>query len=119
MGTGFFAAVRSGFERYSDFRGRSTRSEYWWWQLFTVVLALLVGDLESGLGALLVLVLLVPSLAVSVRRLHDTDRSGWWLLVGLVPGVGVLVLLVLLVLAGSVNSNRYGPPVPAVLLSLQ
>ena len=83
-------AIRSGFQRAVDLRGRSTRPEYWWWSLMTYVITLLVGDRPSTLEALALLALFVPSLAVTFRRLHDTDRSAWNLLWVLVPVLGVI-----------------------------
>ncbi|MEY3072679.1 MAG: hypothetical protein RLZZ353_875 [Actinomycetota bacterium] len=103
-------AIRSGFQRAVDLRGRSTRPEYWWWSLMTYVITLLVGDRPSTLEALALLALFVPSLAVTFRRLHDTDRSAWNLLWVLVPVLGVIALLVFLVQRGTPTSNRYGPP---------
>lgn len=103
-------AIRSGFERALDFRGRSTRPEYWWWQLMTAVGALFVGEEPSALVSLVILALFVPSLAVAVRRLHDTGRSGWTLLLAVVPVIGVIVLLIRMVQPGDAASNRFGPP---------
>jgi uncharacterized membrane protein YhaH (DUF805 family) len=105
-------AIRSGFQRAVDFRGRSTRAEYWWWQLMTGVLVLLVGETPSTLESLAMLALFVPSLAVTFRRLHDVDRSAWNLLWFAVPVLGFIVLLVRFVQPGTPASNRYGPPPP-------
>jgi len=118
-GPGWFPTT---FQRYGHFSGRAQRAEYWVFALVnTLVLAVLVllGGIAAWLGgevaplsiaplALYVLVLLVPSLAVSVRRLHDTNRSGWWLLLSLVP-FGGLALLVLFALDGDTGPNAYGP----------
>lgn len=105
---------------YATFTGRARRSEYWWWYLALVaigfVFAIAAGILGSGvIGDLLWLAytvfwlaVLVPTLAVAVRRLHDTDRSGWWILTGLIPFVGWIILLVLLILPGTPGSNQYG-----------
>lgn len=103
-------AIVSGFQRAVDFRGRSTRPEYWWWTLMTAFINLLVGDTPSTLESIALLVLFVPSLAVTFRRLHDTDRSAWNLLWVLLPVVGFIALLVFFVQAGTPASNRYGPP---------
>ena len=105
-------AIRSGFQRAVDLRGRSTRPEYWWWSLMTYVITLLVGDTPSTLEAFALLALFVPSLAVTFRRLHDTDRSAWNLLWLVVPVLGVIAVLVFLVQRGTPASNRYGPPPP-------
>lgn len=137
-------------EKYADFAGRAPRAEYWWYTLAIVVLAVIVSIIESILGlsrmvgpygalsALLMVALIVPGLAVTVRRLHDTDRSGWWLLLlvpyfisvallamamaagstaglgsagllGIVGLVGCVVILVFMVLPGTAGENRFGP----------
>ena len=108
-------------KRYADFSGRAPRAEYWWFYLLTVVAYLVGTILDSLLGTdealgssgiitlLLVLGLLIPSLAAGARRLHDTDRSGWWLLIAFIPLVGVIVLLVFFVLEGTKGDNRFGP----------
>ena len=105
---GFVEAIRNGFEQYASARGRASRAEYWWWVLFNGIVQLLLG--ESLLGVLAVFALIVPSIAVLVRRLHDLDRSAWFLLVALIPAVGLIVLVVMLALPGTAGSNRYGPP---------
>ncbi|MFT3666502.1 DUF805 domain-containing protein [Piscinibacter sp.] len=107
----WFVAV---LKKYADFSGRARRKEYWMFILIYVLIAVVVGFLDGMLGdksilsGLLAIGLLLPSLAVTVRRLHDTDRSGWWILIGLVPAIGGIVLLVFTVLAGTPGSNQYG-----------
>lgn len=119
-------------KRYADFGGRSQRKEYWMFILLQIIvllpLFLLVGVTGSfeegseemsgvgllflGLIGLFILAMLIPSLAVQVRRLHDTDRSGWWILLGLIPVVnyvGSIVLLVFYCLDGTKGENRFGP----------
>lgn len=118
----FPQAVRSVLTQYVGFRGRARRSEYWWFALFSALLGiaamvldnLLGTDFEgpgtNGLIGLVVnLVLLLPGLAVAVRRLHDTDRSGWWLLIALIPLIGAIILLVFLVQDSKPGDNRFGP----------
>ena len=114
----FQQAVQSGFSNYAKFRGRAARSEFWWFQLFIVlggivaaVLDLLANSNVLGgepLATLFYLATIIPDLAVSVRRLHDTDSSGWWLLLGLVPLIGMIVLIVWWCLEGSKGYNRFG-----------
>ena len=104
-------------KKYADFTGRARRKEYWSFWLLTLVayfLASLVGsilgDLISSLLVLAVAVgFFIPSLAAGVRRLHDTNRSGWWLLISLVPIVGSIILIVFLATDGNRGPNDYGP----------
>ena len=116
----FPAAVRKCLRRYASFSGRARRSEYWWFSLFGGVVYLpfafesegliRIPDGVSAIFGLAFLGLLVPTLAVLIRRLHDTGRSGWWWLIGLVPLVGWLILLVFLTTAGDSGPNAYGDP---------
>lgn len=108
-------------EKYADFNGRASKSEYWWFALFSVLVyigvALLSGGALDEMGnmsgtattmfLLVALALLLPSVAVAVRRLHDTDKSGWFYLVALIPYVGWIILLVLLILPAK-EPNRFG-----------
>ncbi len=101
-------------KNYAGFSGRARRAEYWQFVLFNAIalIACIVIDLALKspiLYFVYVLAVLVPSLAVAVRRLHDTDRSGWWLLIALVPVVGGIVLLVFACLEGTRGNNKYGP----------
>ena len=105
----FSGAVKLGFQRYFDFSGRSTRAEFWWWILFgflsaivlTVVDNILGTNGEDGVGGVITglweLVTFIPGLAVGVRRLHDINKSGWWLLLGLLSGL-IIPFIVLLAL---------------------
>jgi len=90
----FQDAIKTCFAKYADFNGRATRSEYWWFFLFVVLAGAILSMFGRPLAGVFYLATLLPWLAVAVRRLHDTDRSGWWLLVGFVPLVGTIVLLV-------------------------
>ena len=111
----FTQAIGSGFSRYVDFSSRSSRSEYWWWVLFAVIAGIVSQILDAIVGTtpilnlLTSLALLLPGLAVAVRRLHDIDRSGWWLLIVLIPVIGWIVLLIWAVKRGDDGVNRYGP----------
>jgi uncharacterized membrane protein YhaH (DUF805 family) len=109
-------AIQTVFAKYAVFRGRASRPEYWYFFLLYSVLYVMCALLSelsstlSGIGFLLMLVaLLVPSISVGVRRLHDTNRSGWWLLLSFVPVVGTIVLLVFFCLEGTAGPNQYGP----------
>ena len=93
----FVAAVQSGFRNYVNFKGRATRSEYWWFALFTVLAQAVASSISDGFGNLVSLAVFLPGMAVQVRRLHDTGRSGWW--VGAVYGsVGVVILSVVVLI---------------------
>jgi uncharacterized membrane protein YhaH (DUF805 family) len=101
-------------ERYAQFTGRARRAEYWWFTLANVigivVLLILSGIIKIFivLYFIYLLALIVPSIAVAVRRLHDTDKSGWWFLIALVPFVGGIILLVLMCIDSTRGTNRYG-----------
>lgn len=100
--------------RYFEFDGRSQRAEYWFFALFNLVIGFILGIVDGviGTGGLLgmvyMLAILVPSVAVSIRRLHDTGRSGWWLLVSFVPIVGVIALIIFFVQDSQNGPNAYG-----------
>ena len=107
-------------KKYAVFSGRARRKEYWFFVLFNVmisiVLALIDGmtgtfDPEAGIGLLGMiygLAVIIPSIAVLVRRLHDTDRSGWWILIAFIPLIGTIVLIVFMALDGNPDDNDYG-----------
>jgi uncharacterized membrane protein YhaH (DUF805 family) len=114
----FTQAIQSGFQSYVNFTGRAARSEYWYWTLFLVLMGIASALIDlalfprsdlSPINTLVELALLLPSLAVSVRRLHDLDRSGWWLFLILIPLIGAIWLLVWFCMRGTVGSNRFGP----------
>ena len=91
---GFLEAFKLFFLRYADFRGRSRRSEYWLGCLSVSILGMLVSGILSDLAWIWSLVILVPNLAICIRRLHDTGRSGWWYLINLVPLAGPIIFLI-------------------------
>ena len=130
----FIDAVRSGFSNYVTFSGRARRSEFWFWFLFAIIAGVVAAVLDSMLfpammdvqtemgdgvasfsaqggpiSALVSLGLFLPGLAVAVRRLHDVDRSGWWLLLAFVPLIGIIVLIVWWCTEGTRGPNRFGP----------
>jgi len=101
-------------KKYAVFSGRARRKEYWMFTLVNVIILLVLAGVEKALGILgpsviYALAVLLPGLAVSIRRLHDTDRSGWWMLLSLVPFIGAVVLLVFMVLDSNPGGNRFGP----------
>ena len=106
-------AVRAVLRNYTGFSGRATRPEYWWFVAFTFTagVALMIIDLVTGTGGLWTLFTLgtfLPSLAVTFRRLHDTGRAAWWLLIVLVPFLGPVILVVWAATAGDPGPNKYG-----------
>jgi len=87
-------------QKYADFNGEATRSEYWWFALFVFAGGAVLSTIFRPLAMLFSLGMVLPHFAVGARRLHDTDRSGWWLLISFVPVVGWIILLILLVQPG-------------------
>ena len=111
----FTQAVSSGFRRYFDFRTRSSRSEYWWWTLFTIlvsVVATIVDEVVFGGTAIAdsisSLLLIIPGTAIAVRRLHDVNRSGWWILIAFTIVGIVFPLFYWSVQKGTQGTNKYG-----------
>ncbi|WP_307078137.1 DUF805 domain-containing protein [Arthrobacter pascens] len=133
-GASFPVAVKRFFKKYATFTGRASRSEYWWWTLVSVGISIILNIIISagtttstssfsstpqyGPGAMFGLILLVifglativPSLALSVRRLHDSNKSGWMLLLGLIPFVGGIILIVFMVLGPDPAGQRFDQP---------
>ncbi len=103
------------FQRYAQFQGRARRAEYWWFTLANVLIAIVLSALGAAssifniLYFVYLLAILVPSLAVAVRRLHDTSKSGWWLLIAFIPLIGTIVLIVFLATDSVRGPNQYGP----------
>jgi uncharacterized membrane protein YhaH (DUF805 family) len=124
----FTQAIKSGFANYVNFSGRASRSAYWYWILFTVIggigteildTAIFiyhpgVSPLNSPLNALFTLVALLPTIAVAMRRLHDIDRTGWWMLL-VFTGIGIFVLIFWDCQKGTAGANRFGPDPLAVV----
>ncbi|GGE73695.1 DUF805 domain-containing protein [Shewanella carassii] len=105
----FIGAIK----KYADFTGRARRTEYWMFTLFYIIFSLVVSAIDYALGTTVLgliysLGLLLPSIAVAARRLHDTDRSGWWQLLAFIPIVGWIVLLVFYCQDSEVGDNRFG-----------
>lgn len=125
---GFVGSISRAFVGWQDYSGRSTRSEFWWWYLFQLIVslaimgvAILIQLVDSGNGAISLFAAIagflslffsiatfLPSVALSIRRLHDSDRTGWWLLIFLLPVVGAIVLFVFFVSPSTKGSNRFG-----------
>ena len=102
-------------KKYAVFAGRARRKEFWMFFLVYVIIVVVLSLIEWMIGlpgilsAIYSLALLIPSIAVTVRRLHDTGRTGWWWWIGLVPVIGIIVLLVFMALEGEPGQNQYGP----------
>lgn len=101
----FGAAIQTCFRKYADFNGTAARPEFWWWVLFCFLGNVILSTLMFRLGNLFALATLLPSLAVGARRLHDTDRSGWLQLLGLIPVIGWILLIIWCAEPG--KPNRY------------
>ena len=119
----FTRAISSGFQNYVNFGGRAMRSEFWYWTLFALLASIAAGLVDlalfaqwdvSPINSLVGLALFLPGLAVSIRRLHDLDRTGWWFLLVFIPIVGWIVLLIWNCTRGTVGPNRFGPDPLAV-----
>lgn len=122
---GFTEAIKSVYSQYATFEGRARRSEYWWFQLFffLVYLVLVIpmtllssGNEPNGLGVVFLVLFfafvigtIIPMISVLVRRLHDTNRTGWWYWISLIPFIGGIWLFVLTVLESTPGDNRFGP----------
>lgn len=109
----FTDSIRTCFKKYADFTGCASLSEFWWWVLFTIVAGMALGTINDRLMAAFNIVTLLPSLAVTARRLHDTNRSGWLQLLVFIPIIGWILLLVWCV-QGSRVPNRYAAETSAV-----
>ena len=102
-------------KKYAVFSGRARRKEYWYFFLFNAIFSFVLGLIDNLVGTynvlsgLYSLAVLLPSLGVSIRRLHDTGRSGWWLLIGLIPLIGTIILLIYMVSDSQAGTNEYGP----------
>ncbi|MDP1616237.1 DUF805 domain-containing protein [Phenylobacterium sp.] len=114
-------AVKYGLANYVNFEGRTGRATFWWWTLAVFLAAVVAGILDEALGAggiepfglLLVLGTFLPHLAMAVRRLHDTGRSGWWLLIVLIPLIGMLVLIFFYVQPSNPAGEKFDAAGPA------
>ena len=105
-------AVKTCFNKYVEFKGRADRAEFWWFFLFQFVVLAIIGMVSNTLYVIAALALLLPGLAVGARRLHDIGKSGWFLLIGLIPLIGWLVLIYFFV-QPSGPANEYGGLVAA------
>ncbi|MBP2050592.1 uncharacterized membrane protein YhaH (DUF805 family) [Streptomyces griseochromogenes] len=101
-------------KKYVVFNGRARRQEYWMFFLFNVIISIVLAIIDAAMGSsvlgiIYALATLLPGLGVTVRRLHDTDRSGWWILIALIPLIGTIILIVFLATEGKAEPNQHGP----------
>ncbi len=108
----FFESIRTCFTKYADFSGRASRPELWWWVLFVVLASMALGVISHKASAAFTVLTLLPSCAVTTRRLHDTDRNGWTQLLGLIPIVG-LILMIVWCTQPAKEPNRFSAQPPA------
>ena len=104
----FAESIRTCFSKYADFYGRAQRSELWWFLLFGMIAGGILSLIHPVLGSIFNLAILLPSLGVQVRRLHDINRTGWWILIGLIPVIGLIVLIVFYATEGTRGENDHG-----------
>ena len=102
----FFESIRTCFTKYADFKGCAGRSEFWWWVLFYILASAALGLVSQVLAGIFSLATLLPYIAVTARRLHDTDRSGWLQLLALIPLIGWIILIIWCVQEGK-QPNRF------------
>lgn len=108
-------AVKTVFSKYATFSGRARRAEYWWYLLFVIIASVVLVLIDGAIGTAGVLTIvfsvciMLPSISVTVRRLHDVDRSGWWYFIVLIPLVGPILQIVWACTKGTTGENRFGP----------
>lgn len=119
----FIESIKSVFSQYVGFSGRARRSEYWWFALFVFIIEFVLaflgkmngaGDIQGMniftiLTGIFCLAIFLPSLAVTIRRLHDTGKSGWWVLLYLIPVIGEVIILIFCLFDSEPGVNKYGP----------
>ena len=112
----YMEAIKSGYSNYAKFNGRASRSEFWWFFLFYAVVTFIVNFIVDRTGLPIIISVLVwasfvlPMLGLYFRRLHDVDRTAWWILIALIPLIGSIVLIVFWATPGTEGDNRFGPP---------
>jgi len=110
----YYSAV---LKKYAVFNGRTSRKEFWMFILFNIIISLGIGIVEgiigspAILGILYSLAILIPGIAVSIRRLHDTGKSGWLLLIGFIPIIGAIALIIFMCQDSQIDGNQYGESV--------
>ena len=110
-------SVRTCLTKYADFNGRGARPEFWWFVVFWIVVMAVTGLISKYINGIAGLALLIPGLAAGSRRLHDTGKSGWFQLLGLIPFVGALIVLYLMAQPTDPAANGWGSPPKTALLT--
>ena len=108
----FVDAIKSCLSQYAGFSGRARRSEYWFWYLFEIIFSAVVSAVAANTTSflnVLSVAILIPSLAVEFRRLHDTGRSGWFVLLNCIPVIGQIILIIFCIQDSQPGDNKYGP----------
>ena len=107
----FVESIQACYKKFFDFSGRASKSEYWWFQLYTIIIYCLQFVFQGDLVlvfSILVIANIIPLYAAGVRRLHDTDKSGWMVLISVIPLIGLYIIF-LLIADGTKGKNRFGP----------
>ncbi len=107
----FIESIKTCYKKFFDFSGRASKSEYWWFQLYGIIIYVLLFVFQGDLALLFSILSIantIPLWAAAVRRLHDTDKSGWFVLISFIPIIG-LIIFFLLIGDGSKGKNRFGP----------
>lgn len=120
---GFGQAISHNFSNMTNFSGRASRSEFWWWILFIWIISLIINIFTGGynvnttdrgigwwIGIIISVILWLATLAVTIRRLHDTGRSGWWVLLWFICCIGAIIVLIFCLQASQPSDNQYGAP---------
>jgi len=110
----FGEAISDGFSKYAEFNGRSSRSAYWWWLLFNFLVIVAASIIDAVIEipvftAIVLLGLVIPDIAITVRRLHDFDQTGWLVLICVLPFAGFVATIVFGCIGSSPGPNKYGP----------
>ena len=108
----FQQSIQTCLNKYADFKGKASRSEYWWFYLFYIVAGVIPlfipNKLVMALGWIMIILLIIPSLAAAVRRLHDVNTSGFFIFIAIIPVLGAIIVLVKIIEKGTLGKNRFG-----------
>ena len=107
----FLKSIETCFNKYANFNGRASRSEYWWFYLFTILVWIVGFVINPAVELIFILGLLLPNIAVAARRLHDIDKTGWLQLIQIIPLIGGIILIIWCATEGTKKKNKYGKPI--------